>query len=79
MPDARWKVLAGGGGGASGGGGRGAATTEQQQRPSREALSSMRASQLQALLRERGVYFGDCFDKQSLLDRAREAGVVGGG
>jgi hypothetical protein len=36
---------------------------------SREELSAARASHLQALLRERGVYYGDCFDKAALVER----------
>jgi hypothetical protein len=86
VPDARWKVVAWGVGGGGGGGGDdgvgggvgGGAGGGDSALLSRERLKSMRASQLQALLRERGVYYGDCFDKAALVERAL-AGRGGGG
>jgi hypothetical protein len=68
VPDARARVIAWG---AAGGAKPQAAppSSSFSSTTTREALLALRASQLQAILRERGVYFGDCFDKPSLVER----------
>lgn len=87
VPDARWRLLAWPQGGAAA---SAASAGERAQRAAaatapaaagaagtREELMAMRASQLQAALRERGVYYGDCFDKPSLVERLLQSPGAG--
>jgi len=70
VPDARWRAVAWAGEpGRGAAGSAGAAAGAVKGSESREELSAARASHLQALLRERGVYYGDCFDKAALVER----------
>ena len=44
---------------------------------SREALMMLKARELKALLRERGVDCSDCFEKEELVSRLLQAGRIG--
>ena len=80
VPDARARVIA-----AAGGKAAAAAAADKQQAAAapapamtRETLLALRASQLQAILRERGTYYGDCFDKPALVERVLASSEGGG-